>query len=297
MLNTWLLVIVWVLTINAQRTAETASQHNIQGIPSYLTEHHFLQVGLQSGVRDEQKNEEYVALMRQLEVRRALFELQSVWRAGKAQNVRVVRRMYFIKNDGPHAQLRRSESLKAIQTSGLETLLDHLAMERVKQAPFFGGFEGPNPEGKQMYSFTEFFADPSLSGEKTFVSPIGKNIPPLDVAARLGDANNVEELLQARKFSRKEVDNALFAAAGPRRDNSDVIDLLIGAGANINARKANGMTPLMYAVDSPTQVLVLLERGAHIDDKDNSGKTALKLAKERHDTESAKILLRAGARE
>jgi ankyrin repeat protein len=61
-----------------------------------------------------------------------------------------------------------------------------------------------------------------------------------------------------------------------------VVVSLIEAGANVNqAQKKDGKTPLMAAADSNITKIIdlLLEAGADVHMKDNSGKTALDWAK------------------
>jgi ankyrin repeat protein len=69
---------------------------------------------------------------------------------------------------------------------------------------------------------------------------------------------------------------------------------LLDKGADVNAKSGDqGRTPLIVAVLGGYTDIVraLLERGADINEKDNSGKTALELAEERLQGErGAKIL-------
>jgi ankyrin repeat protein len=66
----------------------------------------------------------------------------------------------------------------------------------------------------------------------------------------------------------------------------EIIHSLLNQGADINARDGFGCTPLHYAVQYLNQeaiVLLLLERDAKIDIKNNEGKTPLGLAKIEYD--------------
>lgn len=60
-------------------------------------------------------------------------------------------------------------------------------------------------------------------------------------------------------------------------DSVEVLDLLLGAGADINARDENGMTPLILAAycGRPTRVAGLLRAGADVHLRDTQGKSAL----------------------
>ena len=78
-----------------------------------------------------------------------------------------------------------------------------------------------------------------------------------------------------------------------QEDRGEVIELLIGKGAGINARDNNGNTPLLHALlyalrkskQSKTNlddanILTLLESGAHVAVQNNEGQTPLLLAEE-----------------
>jgi ankyrin repeat protein len=75
---------------------------------------------------------------------------------------------------------------------------------------------------------------------------------------------------------------------GPERRESPekVVDALVGAGADVNARDDGGMTPLMRAAMSHSWtgnranplVAVLVGKGANLSDRDKLGRTALHFA-------------------
>jgi ankyrin repeat protein len=74
----------------------------------------------------------------------------------------------------------------------------------------------------------------------------------------------------------------LIYAAGDNK-NPDVIEVLLGAGANVNARDERGWTPLMYAARSNNNLEVinlLLNNGADGSLESNNGKTAFDHAKD-----------------
>ena len=82
------------------------------------------------------------------------------------------------------------------------------------------------------------------------------------------------------------------------------MDRLLATGIDVNARYANDLTVLMWAAgyaDSANEaegvalVRDLLDRGAHVDDADNRGRTALMIAAERGHAAVAKLLLTHGA--
>ncbi len=80
--------------------------------------------------------------------------------------------------------------------------------------------------------------------------------------------------------------------------------LLLDRGVDVNARYGNDLTILMWAagysseagVNDVMEVMkLLLDRGAHIDDRDNRGRTALMIAAELDHAEVVDFLLARGA--
>lgn len=79
---------------------------------------------------------------------------------------------------------------------------------------------------------------------------------------------------------------------------TDIADLLLSRGANIEAQDKNGMTPLHDAVafTSPKMVTLLLRRGASVNAPNTAGDTPLHLAAMFNETSAiAESLIEAGA--
>lgn len=78
---------------------------------------------------------------------------------------------------------------------------------------------------------------------------------------------------------------------------AEIIETLISAGADVNAKADNGYTALLFAarVENLPSLQALLNAGAKVDEKNDEGKTALMLAAEGGYLESVKALLVAGA--
>ena len=90
-------------------------------------------------------------------------------------------------------------------------------------------------------------------------------------------------------------DTALIVAAG--KGHTDIVELLVGAGADVNKADKIGLTALMYAVqDGHADIMKLLFKArADVNQADSGGLTALMLAAEVGDMDIVRLLLEAGA--
>jgi ankyrin repeat protein len=130
-------------------------------------------------------------------------------------------------------------------------------------------------------------------------------ISPIAAAAYAGNDEIVAALL-ARGADERAPDETgkpplIYAAAGARLD---IVMRLLARNIDVNARYANDLTVLMWASGPDEQapetqavkvVSFLLDAGAHIDDRDARGRTALMIAAEGGHAEIANVLLARGA--
>jgi uncharacterized protein len=144
---------------------------------------------------------------------------------------------------------------------------------------------------------TERGADVKLAG-RSGVSPIA-------AAAYVGNETIVEALLARGADERTPDDTGkppiVYAAAAAQ---IEIVKRLLARNADINARFANGLTLLMWASGPDEKapearamqvVSYLLDAGAHIDDRDDRGRSALMIAAEGGHAEIASLLLARGA--
>ena len=246
----------------------------------------------------------YMRVMRDHGMQRAFFELQGNWRHSHPENLQIVRRLYYNRLDLPDAQIRGPRELREIKDSGLENTLDEAVLDRTKSAHFYAGVDrwaGAGREGHLRWRHSgskirgsiELFANPwATPPMPDLVSP---GAPRHDLAgiALLGDATELSRILRETGFSQPELDMALNFALMSSWDNTAVIDALIKAGANVNAKFAANTTPLMLTYESPCNIPVLLAHGARIGDRDKWGQTALDHARRRHDLTSIQLLQNA----
>jgi hypothetical protein len=244
--------------------------------------------------------EPYMKAMRNARVKRALFEVAGVWAHDGLKSLSVVRRLYFERYDGANAQITDPNRSGEIKSNGLESLLDQLALQRAKAGGLFTlhGVKGSPPW--QVYGFQEFFDNGTLPERRTPLSQLyeGKRRHPfteLIMGSSIGDLQGVQHLLEQNQYSREELNGALFQAVRCDYDNSAVIEALLHAGADINARGYDGRTPLMMSIDKPLNLEAILHAGPNLNQRDRYGNTAFKLAMQNRRSRAIEILREAGA--
>jgi len=140
-------------------------------------------------------------------------------------------------------------------------------------------------------------ADVNLTG-RSGISPVA--------ASAYAGSDAIVEMLLAHGADERAADETgkppiVYAAA---RAKLDIVNRLLARNIDVNARYANDLTLLMWAVgpdekvpeaDALKVVTYLLDVGAHIDDRDARGRTALMIAAEGGRAEIANLLLARGA--
>ncbi len=138
------------------------------------------------------------------------------------------------------------------------------------------------------------------------VNLVGRSaISPIAAAAYAGNDVIVGALLAHGADARAPDETGklpiVYAAAGARLD---IVKRLLAQNIDINARYRNDLTLLMWASGPDEKapeaqaieiVSYLLDAGAHIDDRDDRGRTALMIAAEGGHAEIAGLLLARGA--
>jgi len=255
---------------------------------------------LVAGQHGDRIESPYMKEMRNARVKRALFEVAGVWTHDGLKSLSVVRRLYFDKYDGPYAQVTDPARSAEIKSSGLENLLDQVALQRAKATGLFTlhGLKGSPPW--KVYGFQEFFDNGTLPEMWTPLSQfIGAQqrhpFTDLIMASSMGDMQSVKHLLDQNTYSHKELNGALFEAVGCGYDNSAIIEALLHAGADVNARGYEDRTPLMMAIDKPLNLEAVLRAGANLNQRDRYGNTAFKLAKQNSRLRAIEILRASGA--
>jgi ankyrin repeat protein len=124
---------------------------------------------------------------------------------------------------------------------------------------------------------------------------------PLVEAVRDHDSANALQLLRdgPREASRQSaVDGTTALHWAVYNDDAEMVDRLLAAGADVNARNDYGASPLSQAavVGNATVIKRLLAAGADVDSANADGQTALMVVARSSNIDAAKLLLKHGAK-
>ncbi len=225
--------------------------------------------------------------MQQAGVKMSMFEVHGTWRMALGfQPESVDRVVYRRAYDGPNSQITNPTQLKRIRVTGLEEELRKAAFDKSRKAIWIG-IDSPPREGERcfvnIYLFDhEWLADDFVSNKFPGIGRYDPEQFPLVSAAAVGDRLTVVNLLASHRFTKDDLNGALFEAVKYPSDNTDVISLLLGAGADVNAQRANGLTPLMEAVGTlnVSNMKLLVTSGADISRQTTLGSTGYSIALE-----------------
>jgi ankyrin repeat protein/beta-lactamase regulating signal transducer with metallopeptidase domain len=126
----------------------------------------------------------------------------------------------------------------------------------------------------------------------------GARIPPLHLAAFMGDLNKLKKCLEdgTDVDAQDDCGNTALHYAAASGDEA-IVEFLIGKGAAGDAKNSRNVTPLYYAAvhDYEDIVDVLLAKGANVNAKDGSGCTLLYYAIWDINRNAVKLLIDKGA--
>lgn len=192
-----------------------------------------------------------------------------------------------------------SHAAKAGQTEILNLFIAHGAIIDARNldgstALFLAAEQDNQPA---VESLVAHGADVNLAGRS--------GLTPLEAAAYMGN-ENIATLLLAKGADPKRTDATgkgpiCYAAA---RGFAKVAGILLDHSVDVNARYGNDLTALMWAAghedgagtsDVADVLELLIARGAHLDDRDNRGRTALMIAASLGHERAVDVLLAHGA--
>jgi hypothetical protein len=134
----------------------------------------------------------------------------------------------------------------------------------------------------------------TTSGVMAYVAPE----EPMIKAAQEDNLEQVQELLPGMDVNLRDKRSGTTALEhAVKNGNREMAQMLLSAGADVNARNAGGQTVLMMLGEEATADLVwdLINAGAKVNQKDNEGNTPLIEAAGFNNIEALKTLLDAGA--
>ncbi|MEP7245255.1 MAG: ankyrin repeat domain-containing protein [Gammaproteobacteria bacterium] len=147
---------------------------------------------------------------------------------------------------------------------------------------------------------TAAVATAEVATAATVVEPVERDAP-LVFAARSDDADAARALLDAKPrvdVNQRTSDGTSALHWAVYHDDADLVDRLIAAGADTNAKNDYGATPMSQAaVIGNVKVLSkLLAARADVESPNADGQTALMVIARTSNVEAAKLLIRRGAK-
>jgi len=97
------------------------------------------------------------------------------------------------------------------------------------------------------------------------------------------------------QFTRHNDERSFLDAS--KKNNLEMVMILLDTGVDINCTNANGVTPLMFAVKFGNYECAkfLIEKGADLERKSDKGLTALQIARETQNKEIESLIIAGGA--
>jgi uncharacterized protein len=134
---------------------------------------------------------------------------------------------------------------------------------------------------------------------RTVVEPIERPAP-LVYAARADDADRVRALLSAQPridVNQRTADGTSALHWAVYHDEAELVERLLRAGADPNARNDYGSTPMMEAATTGDLRVLrdLLRAGADVESPNRDGQTALMILSRTSNVEAARLLIEHGA--
>ena len=126
----------------------------------------------------------------------------------------------------------------------------------------------------------------------------GSRMTALGIASMYGKLDALRALLKAGASVAVDQDGESILAVAAHEGHAAVVDALIAAGADVNAKNKDGLSPLMMAAGSNRvgAVRALVSKGAEVNATNNDGATALIAAAYGGYAQSTEALLASGAK-
>jgi hypothetical protein len=267
--------------IQPQASPDAIAQRHIRQVIDSLPADSSLRRTLEEGHFGTGIHEPWMDEMKEEGVKLAMFEVRGVWTNSTHFRPQTTNRIIYRKKyDGSGSQVTDARELARFRGNGLEAKLQAAAFQKATKANWIG-IDSPPKDGDACIVNIYLFDDEWLSDDKlsTGLPGIGRYNPeefPLAYAAAVGDLLATRQQLAMQQFTDQQLNTALFQAVRYPSDNTDVISLLLKAGANVNAERLGGSTPLMDSVVpmNMANIRLLLNSGADLAKRARDGSTA-----------------------
>jgi hypothetical protein len=227
--------------------------------------------------------------MRRQGVKRARIRV-GVRRPNGAMEATILRVVYYSEYDTNCSEIRDHDKLLKIRASGLEEALGNYAIGETAMSKVVCS--------ESCSNIPRFISQIDVMDYAPLVQPPAVVEDPIsdDASQLLGDETGVVQFLASSKPTSAERRMALLASSSST-DDSCIVQSLLGAGADVNARGGTGNTPLMNAAlfGYLSDMRALLLAGAKVNDRDTAGETALMMAARMGFVDGVKMLVEAGA--
>lgn len=164
--SSWLICLaLWGLPFPQTAAAQTDERPpELRELIASLPDCSRLSQKLARGQFSNDPEKSYMRAMLENGVQRAFFDFEGKWRDHRIENVRIVRRIYFSRLDGPNGEITDSLALRQVESSGRQNLLDEAVLVRSKNAHLLlFEFGGPRRwkwllKGSPVYGPIDLFA-------------------------------------------------------------------------------------------------------------------------------------------
>jgi hypothetical protein len=263
------------------RTPDSTTQKHLRELISTLPPDSSVRRSLEAGAIGNGSREAWMNDMSGAGLLEVMFEIHGVWRTGLGFHpIGVQRIIYRSKYDGPSAQVTDPSQIETFVKSGLQAKLQGIAFAKSRNArwPMEARF---SLLGVKCFVDVYLFDDEWVNDvwRSTSTPVLGSYDPsaaPLLEAAKIGDVVSTSVLLKTERFSKSSLSKALFDAVAYPSDNTDVIRMLLAAGADPNATREEGTSVLMESIDhwNAHNIRFLITAGADPSLKNRAGDTA-----------------------